>query len=147
MSICLDTTTKSLELVLGSVPTTEITYSTHYASKTLTSFNEKNTTGLSNGTTPVTIILAPAANETLSIKNIILHNPNAEITNVSISLKDDLTSYILYNINISPNSSWKLADGLRGEPGTSPEVLELTQAQYDALSPNYDANTFYVING
>jgi hypothetical protein len=40
-----------------------------------------------------------------------------------------------------------LYDGADGADGISPTVLVLTQAQYNALSPNYDANTFYVVNG
>lgn len=38
-------------------------------------------------------------------------------------------------------------NGVDGADGVSPTVTVLTQVAYDALSPNYDANTFYVING
>jgi hypothetical protein len=37
-------------------------------------------------------------------------------------------------------------DGADGADGISPTVTVLTQSAYDALSPSYDANTFYVIN-
>jgi hypothetical protein len=39
------------------------------------------------------------------------------------------------------------ADGANGADGISPTVTVLTQSAYDALSPSYDVNTFYVING
>lgn len=149
MTLCLDATTKSITLELGASPAQELSYTTHYASKTASSFSEKNTTGVSNGTTPVTIIPAPASGETLSIKNIILYNNSASTIIVTINLVITATSYKLFNITIGANSSWKLGDGLRGEAGTngtSVTVTVLTQSAYDALG-TYDSNTFYVING
>jgi hypothetical protein len=37
-------------------------------------------------------------------------------------------------------------NGTNGADGVSPTVTVLTQSAYDALSPSYDVNTFYVIN-
>jgi hypothetical protein len=150
MTLCLDSSTKSLVLSLSSIPADEIVYTTHYATKSATSFVEKNTTGLSDGTADVTIIPAPGANETQSIKNIILYNPGTVAITTNISIVSGLDTFNLFTVNISANSSWKLSDGLRGEAGMdgiSPTVTVLTQSAYDALSPSYDANTFYVING
>lgn len=145
MTLCLDSSTKSVVLSLSAIPTEEIVYTTHFATKSLSSFAEKNTTGLSNGTTDVTIIPAPEANETHSIKNIMLYNPGNVTVTANISLISGATTYGILTINLSGGNSWKLSDGLRGEAGISPNVEVLTQAAYDALSPNYDVNTFYVI--
>jgi hypothetical protein len=38
-------------------------------------------------------------------------------------------------------------NGTNGTNGVSPTVTVLTQSQYNALAPNYNNNTFYVING
>lgn len=119
MTLCLDSSTKSLVLSLSAIPTTEIVYTTHYATKSLTSFTEKNTTGLSNGTANVTIIPTPGTNESHSIKNIILYNPNSTSVTINIKLVNNSTEYNLFTINLSQNSSWKLSDGLRGEAGIS----------------------------
>lgn len=146
MTICLDTPTKSLTLNLTAVPTAEINFSTHYALKTSSTFLEKNSIGISNGTTNVTLISAPNLNEIISVKEIILYNTNNSTITANINFIDNITQYTLYKINISPNSTWKLSDSLRGEPGLSPTTTVLTQAEYDALG-TYDANTFYVVTG
>lgn len=146
MTICLDTTTKSLVLNLTAVPTTEINYSVHYAIITENSFTEKNAIGNSNGTTNVTMVPAPLSGETVTIKNILLYNTNSSSVVANIKLLNNTTEYQLNKVTIAGNDTWKLADGPRGLTGPSPSIVTLTQAAYTALGTP-DPNTFYIISG
>src|SRR5574343_1611406 len=154
MSLCLDSNQKSISITLDTTVSTQLIYSTHYGLKTQSVFLEKNTTGLSNKTIPVTIISSPNNGEVISIKNIIIYNPNNTIVTCYLSLVDNSTIYNLYKLNISPNSSWKLSDGLRGEAGLSLNSTNtFTKAQRvatvaltDGATINVDASLSNVFN-
>lgn len=50
------------------------------------------------------------------------------------------------SINVS-GSSYDIQDAAATTALGGLKLVKLTQAQYDALSPNYDSSTLYIING
>jgi len=89
--ITLNTTTK-LEIVLGSVPSSELEYSVTYIDE----FNDTvgSTKGLTNGTTDVTLVAAPSS-ETRLIRYVNVYNPNAGSILVTIKVDVSATEKIL----------------------------------------------------
>lgn len=50
------------------------------------------------------------------------------------------------SINVS-GSSYDIQDAAATTALGGLKLVKLTQQQYDALSPNYDANTLYIVSG
>lgn len=50
------------------------------------------------------------------------------------------------SINVS-GSSYDIQDAAATTALGGLKLVKLSQAAYDALSPNYDSNTLYIING
>lgn len=72
------------------------------------------------------------------------------ITNTSYNASNGTVTFTFSDATTFTTGDLRGANGTNGTngvDGVSPTVTVLTQAQYTALSPNYNANTFYVING
>ena len=73
--IVLDSTSKSITVVMsGAAATTNPAYTTAYADNNGTSFTEGATDGVLSGTTPVTIISAPASSTRRIVNTITIEN-------------------------------------------------------------------------
>jgi hypothetical protein len=92
--IRLDTTTRTLELVLGgSVTTNQLPVTVSYSDKTSTTYNGATELSTSNNTSVVTICSAPAASTTRDIDYVSVYNEDTAIASVTISINDNSTLY------------------------------------------------------
>jgi hypothetical protein len=97
--IILDTTTKSLEVVLAGAITTNQLDITCHAVDLLDSDQSVadvvNTDIASNSTTAVSIQAAPAAGHTITVKTITVYNKDTVDATVTVRKNDNGTFYIL----------------------------------------------------
>lgn len=117
--IRLDTTTKSLELVLGGAHTTNaLPVVVSWSDKTSTNYTGGNTTSQSNGTTGVTICAAPAASTIRDIDSISVYNADTVSATVTVRVNDNSTLRIVMKAPLatgeqlyySHGSSWVVID-------------------------------------
>lgn len=98
--IVLDDTDKSLEVVISAlVATTELDWSVSYvdlllADMTVTAVNEND--GQTNGTTPVTMIAAPAAGHVKQLKSLSIFNADIADKTIIIQINHGGTKRILF---------------------------------------------------
>lgn len=163
MTICLDTVSKAVSVKLNISPANtedQVVYAVHYGLKTLTAFQEKNSLGYTNGTTNIDIVAPPAADESISIKDIYLYNPSVVTLEILISIRNVAVYFPIKKISLESGKTWRLSDSLNvstiindgggggGGGGTPPPegttVVVLTQAAYDLLSPPV-VGTYYLI--
>lgn len=97
--IVLDTTTKSLEVILGGAITTNQLDITCHAVDLLDSDQSVsdvvNTDIASNNTTAVTIMAAPAAGHTRTVKSITVYNKDTVAATATVRINSSGTFYIL----------------------------------------------------
>lgn len=109
MSIILDATTKSLELLLAAATTTNaMSISTQY-------FDTNNSTGVStpgvqdaqsNGVTPVTIVSTPASNHTRTVTEVIVLNLDTASNVVTVQVNNSSVLFVLTATQVS--IGWQL---------------------------------------
>src|SRR3990167_756330 len=94
--LILDATTKSIEIDLnGAVATNELDVTTHYTDITTTAYTPGNTRTVTNGTTAVTIVAAPAASTQRHIETISVYNKDTASATVTIQENDNSTLGII----------------------------------------------------
>ncbi|HET8687591.1 MAG TPA: hypothetical protein VFM18_13145, partial [Methanosarcina sp.] len=120
--IKLDTTTRSLQIVLSTAKTTTdmpvvVSYSERTATATTTT--EGTQLASSNGTTAVTICSSPASSTIVrSIEHISVKNADTASKTVTINLLDTATNYSLITVTMSvgdeltytANAGWQVID-------------------------------------
>lgn len=88
----LDTTTRSLEIVLGGAHTTNaLPVVVSWSDKTSSTYSGGTTTTASNGTTAVTVCAAPAASTIRDIDSVNVHNADTVSATVTIRVNDNST--------------------------------------------------------
>lgn len=103
----LVSTTQSLEIVLGEVTaTTECDFVTAYADVAVTSFALGEHDGVTNGTTAVTVVAAPAAALARQVKEVRLHNNDTVDHTVTLRLNNGGTHRIVQQQVIPPNGDF-----------------------------------------
>jgi hypothetical protein len=85
-TLILDAVTKSITAVLAANPGTQPDFTAAYADATATAFTEGSNDGVLNGTSPVTIVAAPAASTRRVIKSITIMNRDTTPVVVTINL-------------------------------------------------------------
>lgn len=113
--INLDTTTKSLELILsGVIATNQLPFVISYVD-VLSSDQSVSTIssndGTSNSTTAVTLVAAPAAGHTRTVKEFTIQNADTVSATVTIRLNNSGTFRTIYTTSLSVNDSLQYADG------------------------------------
>lgn len=104
--IILDTTGKSIEFSLGEAHTTNpVDLSAHWADSG-TSFTEGSTEAQSNGTTPVTLVAAPAASTRRLVKTITVHNNDTVTHTFILKINVSATLYFIYKSSLAAGVSW-----------------------------------------
>lgn len=107
--INLDTDTKSLEIDLaGAVTTSELVISTHAVNilDSDTSVTEIiNTNILTNGTTAVTAMAAPAAGDSRVVKSLTVFNADTVSAVVSVQINDGSSLFILVQPTLGPGET------------------------------------------
>lgn len=101
----LDTTTKTLELVLaGAVTTNQLPYSIGYVDVDQTTFAMSAVSsgdGVTNDTTPVTIVAAPASGKSRQVKFLSVYNKDVAAATVSLQIHDGADTRIILKIILS----------------------------------------------
>jgi hypothetical protein len=104
--IRLDTTTRSLELVLaGAITTTNPDIVASYSDKTSSAYTGGTKATVGNGVTVVTIVAAPAASTIRDIDHINLRNNDTVSITATIKLNDNATLYKLVTITLLTGES------------------------------------------
>ena len=116
----LDTTTRSIELLLeGAVTTNEMQWIVGYADHTDETFVPGAGSGVSNGATAVTIIAAPAASTQRQIKYLNVFNDDTVAHTVTIRLNDNTSLRTIiktwsffpgYQLVYTDTTGWKVID-------------------------------------
>lgn len=97
----LDTTTKTLELLLGSaVTTTAMPVTVDYVDLTTTTTIAGSTDTQSNGVTPVTILAAPAASTQRKVNGITVYNADSVSKLVTVRLNNNATLRIIVSVTL-----------------------------------------------
>lgn len=97
----LDTTTRSIELVLaGAVTTNPLKITTAWVDMTATTTTPGATTASSNNTTAVTIVAAPAASTQRKVSEITIFNADTVSATVTVRLNDNSTLYGIVTIAV-----------------------------------------------
>lgn len=102
----LDSTSKSLQIVLAAAVTTnQPSFSASYADLTTTTFTAGANDGVANGTTPVAVVAAPAASTQRQLKNLTIYNADTVNATVSVQLVDGANTRTLYKATLVPGAS------------------------------------------
>lgn len=116
----LDTPTRTLEIVLGEAANgTPCDIIACYATSSPTVFSTSASALTSNGTTPVTVVPAPAAGTQAQVNEVRLFNKDTITHTVYLRLNDAGTVTVIYNGSAEPNAPWVYAPyaGVTGPPG------------------------------
>ena len=133
-TLILDATTKSIEVVMsGAASSTNPDFVSTYADSTTTSFTEGSNDGALNGTTPVTLVAAPAASTQRVVKSISIQNKDdAEVT-ITVSYNNNATLRQLAVVTLGVGDTWTL-DGTYNTSGSLKNVDTTSAAQLSDLS-------------
>lgn len=102
----LDTTTKTVDLILDANKTTnECQITAAYADITPTTFTPGSNDLLSNGTTAVTVVAAPAASTQRSVKEITVYNNDTVQHTAYVRLNDAGTPRVVAAMILPPGTS------------------------------------------
>lgn len=131
----LDSTTKSLQLVLsGAVTTTQLPCVTSWADITTTTFTPGATDIASNNTTAVTLVAAPAASTQRQIKTVSIYNADTAAATITVSLNNNSTLRTLVNVILQPGNTLQYADDAWTALDNNGNALSASQA--DAAGAN-----------
>lgn len=107
--LVLDATNKSITVVMsGAAATTNPDYTAHYADDTGSVWTEASSDGVLNGTTPVTIIAAPAASTRRIINEITIQNRDTAAVTVTVSLVSGANTRRLAKATLQVDEVWTL---------------------------------------
>ena len=109
-TIVLDSTTKSISAFTASVSGAAIDYIATWADSTSSTFVEGESDGQLTGSTPVTIVAAPAASTRRVIKTINLYNAGAYSETVTLTLVNGANTRVIVKVNIAPGVTWTSDD-------------------------------------
>lgn len=146
---CLDTTSKSLTIELTGSPTTQVQWTVHYATRSGTDFTESSNDGVTNSTTPVTMIAAPSSGETISIRDITVYNADVSSVTIVIKLVNGGNSRVLYRQALDTLESWsslaqKGKDGAQGLTGSVSAASGLILDESSAPNTATNQGALYV---
>ena len=97
----LDTTTRSIEILLGgAVTTNELPWVASYADHTDETFIPATGQGVSNGTTEVTVVSAPAASTQRQLKYLNIYNADTVTAVVTVQLDDTTINRIMMKVTL-----------------------------------------------
>ena len=113
--INLDTTTKSLEVVLGgSVTTNQLPFSASFidvltTDQSVSTISE--TDGATNNSTAVTMVAAPAASHTRTVRSFTVYNADTVNATVTIQINNNATLRTKFHVTLSSGDNLVYADG------------------------------------
>lgn len=120
--IVLDTTLKSLQIILsGAITTNQLVYETQYADLTATGTTLIETDGLTNSGTAVTAVAAPAASTVRKVMSLNIYNADTVNAAVTVRVNNNGTFRILAAVTLASgstlvltNNGWAVTDSSGG---------------------------------
>ena len=110
--IVLDSTVKTLEIVLGgAVSTNQLPFVAVYVDVTTTAYTPIESDGASNNTTAVTMVAAPAASTQRQIKFLSVQNEDTANATVILQYNDNGTIRRICKFTLSPDDTLLYTDG------------------------------------
>jgi hypothetical protein len=106
-TLVLDSTTKTIKAVMsGAAATSNPEFVVTWADSTSSSLTEGSTDGALNGTTPVTLVAAPASSTRRVIKSISIQNKDSASVTLTISYDNNGTARQLAKVTLASNDTW-----------------------------------------
>ncbi len=103
----LDATTKSIQAVMSGAPaTTNPSVTAAWADDTGSAFTEGASDTALNGTTPVTLIAAPASSTRRVVKSITIANIDTAPVTITLSYNDNSTLRTVVKVTLAVNDTW-----------------------------------------
>jgi len=134
--IILDTTTRSLEVLLDAAPATnQLPIVVSYAELTTTTYTPKTDHTVTSGTTAVTIVAAPAASKQRQIKFISIRNKDTATRIVILQYDDAATEREIVKVSLAVDDMLIYTDGEGFRVlDSSGSVKQASSGQHSALS-------------
>jgi hypothetical protein len=105
--IVLDTTSKSITIVMsGAAATTNPSFTAAYADNNGTTFTEGANDGVLNGTTPVTVVAAPAASTRRIINTITVENNDTAAVTITVGYLNTASTRVIVNVTLQVGDTW-----------------------------------------
>jgi len=105
--LVLDATTKSIKAVMsGAQATTNPDFTVSFADNTGTVFTEGANDGAFNGTSPITIVAAPAAATRRIIKSITIENRDTAAVTITLSYDNNSTLRTIARVTLQVGDTW-----------------------------------------
>lgn len=109
----LDTTTRSIELLLGAAVTTnQLKITASWVDMTATTQSPATTTSSSNNTTPVTIVASPAASTQRKVMEITIFNSDTVSATVTVRVNDSSSLFPIVTFSIPTGQTLQYTDTL-----------------------------------
>jgi len=118
--LILNATTKTIEAKLaGSVTTNQLDVTAHYADATATTpgFTEGSSDTVTNNTTAVTVVAAPAASTQRIIREITIYNADTVSATVTLQYNNNGTIRIIKKKTLTAGESWIFSEVEAGSSG------------------------------
>lgn len=106
--LILDSTKKIQVVMSGAAATTNPDYTAHYADSTTTAFTELSSDGTLNGTTPVDVVAAPAANTNRIIRAMTVQNRDTAAVTITVSLVSAGGTRQIFSGTLTVGDTWTL---------------------------------------
>lgn len=106
-TLVLDATNKTIVAVMsGAAATTNPSYVVSYADNNGTTFTEGSQSGSLSGTTPTTIVSAPASGYRRVIKKIYIENADTAVTTVTVYYNNNGTNSNIAKVALAVSDTW-----------------------------------------
>lgn len=117
----LDATTKTIEIKLGgTVSTSQLVWTSHWADDTGAAFTEGESDGITNNTTAVTVVAAPGVSTRRIVRNITVHNADTAAATVTLQYNNNGTVRILKVFSLNSGSDFDFSpNGPEGPTGAT----------------------------
>jgi hypothetical protein len=137
----LDTTTKSLEVLLGSTPGTQFPWTSSYIDITPTASVAGSQNGATNSLTAVTTVSAPAVSDNRQVKMLSVYNADTATRDVTVRENDNGTTRIVHTISLGVGETLLYTDtrgfSVISTAGSLKKSLSMSGAAGGALSGSY----------
>jgi hypothetical protein len=105
--IVLDSTSKSITVVMsGAATTTNPSYTTAYADNNGTSFTEGASDGVLSGTTPVTVVSAPASSTRRIVNTITVENNDTAAVTITVGYVNGANTRVIAKVTLQVGDTW-----------------------------------------
>jgi len=118
--IVLQDTNDSLEVVLaGAITTNQLQCSVSWRDITTSGYTPGGSRALTNSTTDVSLVAAPAASTQRVIDNITIYNADTATATVTVQIDDNATEYILVKVTLAAGETLQYVEGFGWQALTS----------------------------